>query len=658
MLMCQFLVHRYSNISIPLYELNEGRISVPISLSYHAGGIRVAEEASWVGLGWSLNAGGVITRTVRDKDDFGFKFQCVERGGYYDEFDELLDVFPSDPDNLGWDSYEQIEGTQLPTVYMNQFDVTDDQYQSNGNGAEDVVDLFCEALEYDYEPDIYSYNFLGDTGQFVLNKEKQFIPLSDHDIAIEFQESTESWVVTTSDGLKFYFGNTTQSKEYTYYKNYAFTTDVVTPFGGTQYPSQTNALLMGVWPTTSIDLEDQYSYCPDPSELVCEDSHISSWYLTKIESPAEEAEIDFTYLRTEKGIEAIPSFSEEFTFPNRFSYLDCEGEVAPVMETRSKTALLQVTRYDNVRLSSIESDWVSLEFNEESDREDLIGGTRLSEIIIEHDEAYYKKIIFENNSYFISDDMDEEFCWQYLLQEYEENGYMWSDFITEDNNLKRLKLESVVIEGLNNETLPDYSFEYNDEELPPKTSMSVDFWGYANGSASGGAENLTLVPTYYFHDPSSLSVYEAGCSTLEIIGQCDPVYFRGGDRRANATYAQAATLESILLPTGATHSMTYELNEFQNSLPEAFSRDISMDQIGEIDASNYSSPSAFQTTIVVKSNGSECQKTPVYLQANWSFQNSTECETNPRVKVSKSGFSETVLLTPLFLLRRHLSIHT
>ncbi len=51
-------------ISIPVYQVNVGNISFPIDISYHASGIKVADVASWVGLGFSLNAGGMITRRV------------------------------------------------------------------------------------------------------------------------------------------------------------------------------------------------------------------------------------------------------------------------------------------------------------------------------------------------------------------------------------------------------------------------------------------------------------------------------------------------------------------------------------------------------------------------------------------------------------------
>jgi len=47
-------------ISVPIFNLINTDISVPIALKYNSGGIKVRDVATSVGLGWSLNAGGVI----------------------------------------------------------------------------------------------------------------------------------------------------------------------------------------------------------------------------------------------------------------------------------------------------------------------------------------------------------------------------------------------------------------------------------------------------------------------------------------------------------------------------------------------------------------------------------------------------------------------
>jgi YD repeat-containing protein len=54
-----------ANINIPLYNIKEGNISVPISISYNTSGIKVQDIAGMVGLGWNLSFGGVIN--VKDE---------------------------------------------------------------------------------------------------------------------------------------------------------------------------------------------------------------------------------------------------------------------------------------------------------------------------------------------------------------------------------------------------------------------------------------------------------------------------------------------------------------------------------------------------------------------------------------------------------------
>ncbi|WP_281335996.1 RHS repeat domain-containing protein [Flavobacterium eburneipallidum] len=57
------------NISIPLYTVNIGGFTMPISLDYHASGIKVSQEATMVGLGWNLNVGAQIILSSRDEID-------------------------------------------------------------------------------------------------------------------------------------------------------------------------------------------------------------------------------------------------------------------------------------------------------------------------------------------------------------------------------------------------------------------------------------------------------------------------------------------------------------------------------------------------------------------------------------------------------------
>lgn len=77
-------------IEIPLYEIKVGDYTLPISMSYHAGGVRPDQHPGWTGLGWTLNAGGCISRVVNDMPDetnipydHSMNLYHVTNGGFY-----------------------------------------------------------------------------------------------------------------------------------------------------------------------------------------------------------------------------------------------------------------------------------------------------------------------------------------------------------------------------------------------------------------------------------------------------------------------------------------------------------------------------------------------------------------------------------------------
>ena len=57
------------SVNIPLMTLKGKGYDLPISLSFYSGDVTCTTEASPIGLGWALMAGGVIATTIRGTDD-------------------------------------------------------------------------------------------------------------------------------------------------------------------------------------------------------------------------------------------------------------------------------------------------------------------------------------------------------------------------------------------------------------------------------------------------------------------------------------------------------------------------------------------------------------------------------------------------------------
>lgn len=111
-------------ISIPLHVVKAGSLELPISLNYHAAGIKTSETSSWIGMGWTLDCGGAVSESVVGKPD---------KGGFLSRT------------NLK--SFHQID-------WVNDFNYL----KAVADGGDFAAD---------YESDFYFYSFPGQSGKFV-----------------------------------------------------------------------------------------------------------------------------------------------------------------------------------------------------------------------------------------------------------------------------------------------------------------------------------------------------------------------------------------------------------------------------------------------------------------------------------------------------------
>jgi YD repeat-containing protein len=231
------------NISIPLYTLQVKGIQVPVSLSYNSSGIKVKDIPGAVGLGWSLNAGGVITRVVMGYPD---DHELINGNPQHNDADfkqARLNVKKAYP--MSWESTFNEEDRHR--IVMNTPGISSEPSNS------DLYKLYTQKI--DTEIDFYYFNFMGFTGQFTFTNEgKPFVISGPEGLKIEY--INKRYLITDPNGIQYFFDAVEK----------AFDQE---EGGGSMY--------------------------------------VNSWYLTKVYSPVQQQTINFSYTDYQGGIEGNPS---------------------------------------------------------------------------------------------------------------------------------------------------------------------------------------------------------------------------------------------------------------------------------------------------------------------------------------------------------------
>lgn len=436
------------NIAVPVYTVHDGTLSFPISLKYHAGGIKVKEDASEVGLGWALSAGGSIVSVVRGQPDLPSGFlntyqvmpdspsvisktrnSLMGVNNWYYMWENDVDRFSA----MGY-SYYIYSGLSLPhngvaTELFNYFTVG---YQ--GQAPDLASDLYIITIgERSYK--------------FVFDNNLHPVVLGDGSLKIEMIPNGlyPDWKVTDEQGIVYYF----------------------------------------------TQRQFSYSNTTDPAISPSAPATLNTWMLTKIVSPTY-GEIDFKYLASRTVFNhPLPNLSETYLV----------GNPSPDIQQTVDMVTPNFTQYDQVNIDSIQfSNGHVKFFYDNQPRADLQGAKRLSAIEIrDKNQRFIKRINFWNNDYFVgSGGAGGNTAFQ--------SAYNNLTNYTADNHTKRLKLDSLgEVDSTGNVFVGKYAFTYNQTvNLPDKLSLAVDHWGYYNGQA-----NPQLVPpaTLYLSTQSSPMTY-------------------------------------------------------------------------------------------------------------------------------------------------------
>ncbi|MCL2727379.1 MAG: DUF6443 domain-containing protein, partial [Bacteroidales bacterium] len=173
------------DITIPIYEIVSGNITVPIVLRYHTSNLKLNGSVHCnVAHGWTLEYGGMVSRTINNKPDELAVMASMTNGKLYNQYTSNAD---------------QEEISKM--------------YSWTGLGGLDT--------EYDH----FTYNFPGASGSFFLQRDNPqqlsspfkalFSPIKPYKLDSLTLSSTMSYmnkfIVRDDTGLSFYFGGVQQS---------------------------------------------------------------------------------------------------------------------------------------------------------------------------------------------------------------------------------------------------------------------------------------------------------------------------------------------------------------------------------------------------------------------------------------------------------------
>ena len=307
-------------ITVPLTEVNAKGYTLPVYLTYHASGNKPDQHPGWVGQGWTLHAGGSISRVINGQRDETSAAEYIYK----------YNITPST--NPGY-----------------FYHMAETQTNSDWSNPSTLISIASVYDFDDHEPDEFMINIEGIQASFYFVGENdiRIVSRTDASFDVEYELATEtagpglvvypfpanengdkkayrftyirSLIVRDREGNRYYFGGDDSAIEYSIQTKPSFRIE----YGSLYNNNSWNALAIPTsWMLTRIERPDgeviSFSYEKDGTPLVECDVHHGEAYTITNGYPGEGESVD---------TKDNPSFKDNLSFfflqPSYLTKISC-----------------------------------------------------------------------------------------------------------------------------------------------------------------------------------------------------------------------------------------------------------------------------------------------------------------------------------------------
>lgn len=489
------------SFDIPVHTIELGSYSLPISLHYETSGFRATDIASNIGLGWSINGIGCITRTIK-----GFRDDSLQ--GYDNgSFDYI--GFLMDEENLNIDNFPKL------------INLTEG----------------C----YDGEPDLYSFHFAGHSGSFINNVDDygRIINFNEHNIKIERGNDEYAFSITDEVGNIYYFGGGNSNEHIDVYKN------------------RQSCMTESYW-NSYESLQIRFASGNSGKDNELDNDYDIAWHLSKIEIASSDYVIDFEYAHD--AVKIYLGTDETYMYGHPFrdaAIYTPSNSFNWVAHRFNRFKYAKIPRISKISWKKGNSELGSIIFVPENEyRYDLQndkdanhpGGYAIMQIKVMNSDGSVNNCIYLQHSYNgktipTNNDCDPSFYNTLFLDKLyccdsDENTLYSYKFSYDGEHSKFARNTSYI----------DMWGYINDNKASATDPASVC--------------RLIKPKIFYYENGNDNSLYNSVYSAWERHGERPTYTLEGYDMTPNETLTVKHTLSSVKTPCGGIVSFGYEPNDF------------------------------------------------------------------------------------------------